>query len=114
MTNFPHKRRDSGQSLLEFALMAPFLLLLMTGVVEIGRVIFYTVAVNNAATAGAQFGSQKTITAAKSGVISSTAQSDANVPGMGVAPSSGCACDEGNGASCTYPIPGPNNCTNFS
>lgn len=100
--------------MLEFALMAPFLLLLLTGVVEIGRVIFYTVAVNNAATAGAQFAAQNTITAANNGVIASTALSDANLPGMTVTPASGCTCDEGTGTSCTYPIPGPNNCANFS
>ena len=114
MGNFHCRRRDSGHSLLEFALLAPALLLLLTGVVEIGRVIFYTVEVSNAATAAAQFAAQNTITAANNTLISSTAQLDANVPGMTVAPTSGCTCDEGGGTSCTYPIPGPNNCANFS
>ena len=100
-------------STLEFALMAPFLLLLLTGVVEIGRVIFYTVEVNNAATAGVQFGAQNRITASNSAQIQTTALLDANVPGMSVAPTSGCTCDPGNGTSCTYPIP-QGGCANIS
>jgi Flp pilus assembly protein TadG len=44
--------------MLEFALMLPFLLLLAVGVVDIGRAIYYTIAVNNGATAGAEYASQ--------------------------------------------------------
>jgi TadE-like protein len=115
MANGNRKRRDHGQSLVEFALMAPFLLLLLTGVVEIGRVIFYTVAVNNAAMAGAGFGAQNTITMKRSDLITTTATSDASsVPGMTVTPSYGCTCDEGMGTSCSYPIPPQSACTDIS
>jgi Flp pilus assembly protein TadG len=112
MYSFDRKPRDRGQSTLEFALMAPFLLLLLTGVVEIGRATFYTVEVNNAATAGVQFAAQNTITAANTALIQRTAQSDANVAGMSVLPSYGCTCDEGAGTSCTYPIPSQGACMN--
>src|ERR1700761_4595483 len=104
MANFNRRHRDYGLSTLEFALMAPFLLLLLVGLIEIGRVIFYTVEVNNAATAGVQFGAQNQITAADAIATTNTAVCDANggIPpncNTGVLNSSnvtvneGCTCD---------------------
>ena len=52
------KSRDSGQSLLEFVFLLPILLLLAIGIVELGRAAAFTIAVNNAATAGVEYGSQ--------------------------------------------------------
>ena len=43
---------ERGQTLLEFALVLPFLMVLGVGVVDVGRAIYYTIAVNNAAAAG--------------------------------------------------------------
>jgi Flp pilus assembly protein TadG len=109
------KRRsawDRGQSLLEFALMAPFLLLLLTGVVEIGRVIFYTVEVTNAATAGVQYGAQNALTAKNIAKMQTSAAQDAGVPSMTATAVNGCTCDPGNGTSCTYPVSGQGSCTN--
>lgn len=100
--------------MLEFALMAPFLLLLLTGVVEIGRVIYYTVEVNNAATAGVDYGAQSTLAAQNASVMQSSAQSDAGISGMTATASNGCACDMGAGTSCTYPIPGSGTCATIS
>ena len=107
------KACDRGQSLLEFALMAPFLLLLMVGVIEIGRAIYYTVEVNNAATAGVQYGAQDTLTAQNFALMQSSATADANFPGnkMTAIAVNGCYCDAGTGTSCTYPIIGQNQCT---
>lgn len=53
------KRRlpaESGQSLVEVALMLPFLLLLAFGVIEIGRYAYIAILVGNAAHAGAFYG----------------------------------------------------------
>lgn len=105
------KQRESGQSLMEFALVAPFLLLLAVGVIELGRVTFYTVEVNNAATAGAQYAGQNPLNAQNTVVISSTAQQDAGVPMMTVSSVNGCTCDDQTGISCRYPIPGQGACT---
>src|SRR6516164_9785478 len=53
-----HGNRQSGQSLLEVALMLPFLLLLLLGVIEIGRYVYIGILVGNAARAGAAYGVQ--------------------------------------------------------
>ena len=52
------KSRDGGQSLMEFAFLLPVLCLIAIGIVEIGRAAAFTIAVNNAATAGVEYGSQ--------------------------------------------------------
>jgi len=51
-------RRDAGQSLIEFAIAMPVLLLLLMGVIEMGRFAFISILVGNAARAGAAFGAQ--------------------------------------------------------
>ena len=48
--------KPSGQSLIEFALTMPLLLLLVMGVFDLGRSIYYYSAVHNAAREGARFG----------------------------------------------------------
>lgn len=48
---------ESGQSLIEMALMLPFLLLLSLGVIELGRFAYLGILVGNAAHAGAFYGS---------------------------------------------------------
>jgi hypothetical protein len=48
--------KPSGQSLLEFALTLPLLLLLVMGVFDLGRSIYYYSAIHNAAREGARYG----------------------------------------------------------
>jgi hypothetical protein len=48
--------KQSGQSLLEFAITLPLLLLLIMGVFDLGRGIYYYSAVHNAAREGARYG----------------------------------------------------------
>ena len=50
--------RQSGQSLVEVALMLPFLVLLLLGVIEVGRYAYISILVGNAARAGAAYGIQ--------------------------------------------------------
>jgi Flp pilus assembly protein TadG len=47
-----------GTAAVEFALVLPFLLLLMLGVVEVGRYALFSLFVSNAARAGAVYGAQ--------------------------------------------------------
>jgi len=54
---------QSGQSLMEFAIILPLLLLLLVGVIEIGRYAYASILVGNAARAGAAFGAQDHFTA---------------------------------------------------
>ncbi len=48
-------KRPSGQSLIEFALVLPVLLLLIIGAIEIGRLFFTKIVVTNAAREGAYY-----------------------------------------------------------
>lgn len=50
-------RGDRAQSMVEFALVAPFLIILMLGVIDYGRVYFAYVSVTNGARTGADFAS---------------------------------------------------------
>ena len=103
------KTAESGQTLLEFALMLPFMMLLLLGIAEIGRAAFITITVTNAATAGAEYGSQNARTASDFTGMQTAALYDADkgtttgvlTPANTVA-TSGCACDKGgsSGTSC--------------
>jgi Flp pilus assembly protein TadG len=48
---------ESGQSLVEFAIMVPVLIILLMGVVDLGRAYFTFLALRDAAAEGAYFGS---------------------------------------------------------
>jgi Flp pilus assembly protein TadG len=49
---------QSGQALIEMAFVVPMLLLLLLGVIEIGRYAYIAILVGNAARAGADYGAQ--------------------------------------------------------
>ena len=51
------RRRERGQGLIEFSLMAIFLVILMMGVLDLGRAYFTYLALKDAAQEGAYFGS---------------------------------------------------------
>ena len=108
---------ECGQTLTEFALMLPFLLLLFLGVVELGRAAFITITVTNAATAGAEFGSTNSATAGDITGMRAAASYDANYSGMtftSPTPTYGCLCDTGSGVSCTNPVPAQGTCTTIA
>lgn len=50
-------RDESGAALVEMALTAPIFILLMLGSIELGRIAYYAIEVQNAARAGASYGS---------------------------------------------------------
>jgi Flp pilus assembly protein TadG len=50
----PHPRSQRSQALIEFALVSPVLLLLLFGIVDIGRAVFYYDTLNHAAREGAR------------------------------------------------------------
>src|SRR5689334_20807673 len=51
-------RAESGQSLVELAVLVPLLVLLLMGVIELGRYAQIAILVGNAARAGAAYGAQ--------------------------------------------------------
>lgn len=92
-------RSHSGQSLLEVAFMLPFLLLLLLGVIEVGRYAYIGILVANAAHAGAMYGSQGTVQSGDTAGIAAAANNDFANNGMGstltVSSSYACGCDSG-------------------
>ena len=102
---------ERGQAILEFALMLPCLMLLSVGVIEIGRAIYYTIEVNNAATVGVEYGAQGVCCETDASGMQTKAMADAvNLPSMTASATWGCTCDEGAGTSCTYPVPPTSSC----
>ena len=92
---------ESGQALMEFAVLLPVALVLLTGIMEIGRYANACIVVNHAARAGVQYAAQNRVTASDDTAIIQAAKSDA--PGfsnMTVTPSHFCACADGTSSTC--------------
>lgn len=64
--------------MVELAFLTPFLLLLLIGCIEIGRYAYFSIAVGNAAHAGAAYASQSTSTAAQTANITAAVCYDFN------------------------------------
>ena len=89
-------RSQSGQSLVELALLTPLLLVLVIGTIEMGRYASLALVVGNAARAGAAYGSQSTTKAADTSGIQTAAKNDAqNISGLTVTSTFVCGCDTG-------------------
>jgi len=67
-------RWPRGQSAVELALVTPILIVLLLVAADFGRVFYTSIAVNNAARAGAQYGSHSIVTAANSAGITAAAR----------------------------------------
>ncbi len=53
------ERRERGQGLVEFAISVPFMLLILLGTIDVGRVFFNVIEMRQAAVEGATYGSRK-------------------------------------------------------
>jgi Flp pilus assembly protein TadG len=106
---FGRLRADQGTSVLEMALLTPVLLLLLLGIIEIGRYAELSILVANAARAGAQYGAQNLVTAADNSGIESAALSDGeNIPGLSastIAPQALCGCSGTPPSTCSVSPP---------
>jgi Flp pilus assembly protein TadG len=88
-----------GQTLVELALVLPMLLGLVLGVIDAGRLAYYSIEVSSAARAGVAYGSQSHATAAQSSSMVQAAENNApDVPGLTATASHFCQCAN-NGAS---------------
>lgn len=96
-------RRQSGQALLEVALVTPLLLAMVLGVVELGRYAYFAILVQGAARAGAAYAAQGLAYSANSRGIESAADADFGDNGkLNVVPTTSCGCDiAGGGGSCS-------------
>jgi len=66
-----------GASLVELIVMVPFLMLLLLGVIDFGRGFYFSIEVVNAARAGAQYGSQNTVTMLDNAGMKTAAKNEA-------------------------------------
>jgi len=83
-----YKKNESGQSMVELAVSIIVLLILLAGVVDIGRIAFYYIAMRDAAQEGASYGSifpnncEEIIKRVKAGAVdSSRIQVDLKIDG---------------------------------
>lgn len=83
-------RSQSGAAIVEFALVAPVLIFLVIGLIEIGRFMFFGIVAAHAAEAGAQYGSQSLTNAYNSSGISSAANADSSNTTWHVVPTQVC------------------------
>lgn len=91
-------RSQAGQALVELAFVLPILILLVIGVIEIGRYLYIGILVSNAARAGAAYGSQNLVVAGDTTGINNAANNDFLSNGMsGLTTTSfaTCGCDVG-------------------
>jgi Flp pilus assembly protein TadG len=78
-------RSEKGTALVEFALLAPVILLLLVGLIEVGRYTYFAVLAANAARAGALYGAENGRTALDSSGMRTAALADAqNIANMTV------------------------------
>lgn len=96
--NCPQRRREAGSAAIEFGLLAPFLVLLAVGTVEIGSSVYQAMQAQNAAKAGAVYASKYGFDPAgiSNSVINATAA--ASITAM-PAPVSFCGCPTATGIS---------------
>jgi Flp pilus assembly protein TadG len=93
-----NRRMESGQALVELALMLPFLVLLLLGSVEMGRYAYLAILVGNAARAGTAYGVQSIPQSVDTIGITTAARNDFKNNGqvstnLSVSSSVVCGCD---------------------
>ena len=92
-------KSSRGQSMVEFAIALPVLCFLLVASADFARVFYFSIAVNNAARAGAQYGSQTITTAGDiTGMKSAATQDAPNLPTL-AATAQLCTCGTGSSVS---------------
>jgi hypothetical protein len=88
-----HRSKQTGQSVLEIALLAPVLLLMLVGTIEIGRYAYFAIEATSAARAGVQYGVQSLIDSKDLAGIKLAATNDApDLKHLNVTAKDLCAC----------------------
>jgi Flp pilus assembly protein TadG len=91
-----------GQSVAEFAMVAPVLLLLLVGVADFGRVFYTAIELNNAARAGTQYGIQSPASGADTaGMIQAAENDGSGISGLTATASEYCECPDGTTQACS-------------
>jgi Flp pilus assembly protein TadG len=95
-------RSESGTSLIEFALVAPVLIFMLIGLIEVGRYAYFSIVAANAARAGVQYGAQSLTTAQDTaGMTSAALQDGQNIASFTASPAPLCSENGGALQACT-------------
>jgi Flp pilus assembly protein TadG len=87
-------RSEAGASLVEFAIMAPVMIFLLIGLIEVGRYTYFAILAANAARAGVSYGAQNAITAFDNTGMQNAALQDAqNISNFTATPNHFCSSD---------------------
>lgn len=109
-------RNAEGGALVEVALASPLMLLMMLGAFELGRVAHHAIEVENAARAGASYGSNNPGSSADTATITQAAKNDApDLSNLVATPGSACVCETltmATGSATFNPTSGTLPCTN--
>jgi Flp pilus assembly protein TadG len=97
----PARRSEAGTAFIEFAVILPVLLLIVFGLVEVGRYAYFSIMVGNAARAGAQYGAQNMVTVRDASAIEQAAKNDASAITLNATASYSCACSDGTTSTCS-------------
>jgi Flp pilus assembly protein TadG len=105
---------DKGQAIVETAILAPFLMIMLVSIIDIGRLEQYNTIVGHSARAAALYGAQNLTTAVDNSGMTAAGQSDATnnlkpLTGLLVSPTTVCKCSDGSNAICTPPSVCPTN-----
>jgi Flp pilus assembly protein TadG len=73
------RRRQRGQAMIETAMVLPILMILLLGIIEVGRYAYLAIVVASSARAGAIYGAQNLVDAVNTAGIAAAAQNDANL-----------------------------------
>lgn len=96
------RRPRRGNATVEFALVAPLILLLLAGTVDFGRLIRASICVADAARAGAQFGSLSVANSSNtSGMQTAAINAAPDIDGVTATAVKSCQCTDGTAVSCT-------------
>ncbi len=96
------KSTRRGSALVELALVAPLLMLLLAGVLDFTMYLRTAACVANAARIGAQYGSLNTANALDAtGMQTAALNSAPGIAGMTAVATTSCKCSDGNSVNCT-------------
>ena len=94
-------RDEAGSAAVELGVLAPILILLCLGLIEVGRYASFAVMTVNAARAGVQYGAQNLVTAIDHTGMQQAALNDGqNIGGLSAQASHFCQCSDGSASAC--------------
>jgi Flp pilus assembly protein TadG len=102
-------RSETGSALVELAVALPILVLVFVATIDFGRVFYASIALTNAARAGAQYGAHNAVQSGNTATMQTTATGATNLSGVTAVATRLCQCATDTGTfSATSPT--ANNC----